>query len=116
MIPAFNERFCAKLYKRKINSNDYELTPSVNFKYRIASAKEKTAYQSSSGIITQSQGLYIVSSRLPIDIKVDDRIFTLNKYWLVESVGYYINETNIMTNELSDEKLLDTFVKGIKLV
>lgn len=116
MIPAFNERFCAKLYKRKINSNDYELTPSANFKYRIAGAKEKTAYQSSSGIITQTQGLFIVSSRLPIDIKVDDRIFTLNKYWLVESVGYYINETNIMTNELSDEKLLDTFVKGIKLV
>lgn len=116
MIPAFNERFCAKLYKRKINSNDYELIPSANFKYRIAGSKEKNSFQSSSGVITQSQGLYIVSSRLPIDIKVDDRIFTLNKYWLVESVGYYISETNIMTNELSDEKLLDTFVKGIKLV
>ena len=116
MIPAFNERFNAKLYKRKVNSNDYEKIPSVNFKYRIASSKEKNSYQSGSGVITQTQGLFIVSSRLPSDIKVDDRIFTLNKYWLVESVGYYINETNIMTNDLSDEKLIDTFVKGIKLV
>jgi len=116
MLVAYNERFNAKLYKRVVNSNDYEKTPRMTFKCKVANQKEKSSFQVSGGVLTQNQGIYIISTRLPSDIQVDDRIFLLNKYWLVESVGYYISETNMLTNDLSDEKLTNNFIKGLKLV
>lgn len=117
MIPSFGESFRAKLFKRIDNSNEYQSVPSLTFKCRPTNQSEKKNFVLTSGMNTNSIGIYLMSTRLPKEVSVDDKIFFAGKYWLVESVGYYYDSSlTLGSSDLSNEAMINRLPKGIKLV
>ena len=111
------ENYVGELYKRVPNSPfDYEEKPLLSFKCKIASNKEKTQFQMLSGILGNESRLQILSTRLPSEIEVNDRILILGKYYVVESVGYYLTDNALVNpNLMSNEYIMARCPKGISL-
>lgn len=117
MMPSFGETFNALLYKRKENSNDYEATPRLTFKCKPMKENEKQSFVLTEGLLTQTRGIYVLATRLPSEVTIDDKIEFLGKRWLVEAVGYFVqNSRTLASSDLSEEEMVKRYPKGIKLV
>ena len=79
MIAVRGESFQLKLFKRKQNSPyEWEEAPAYIFFGRPANSKEKKNYRIQQGVMGNAEGLYLICSNLPVDIK--PYIFILNSH------------------------------------
>lgn len=107
MLVVGNERYILKVYKRVPNSPyEWEPTPSIVFKGRPASQVEKKLYRIQQGAHSGSDSTYVVTSNLRLDIQVEDKIEFLGKEWIVESTGYYFDESRVVNPGVMNEKYI----------
>lgn len=111
------ETYIFVLYKRKKNSSyEYEDTPKLMFKGRPAKPIERNGYAIQSGVMGGIDDAYIISSNLPSEVSVGDRVFYLGKFWQVTSIGVYYESLRVVNASImSAEKLMESAPKGITL-
>ena len=117
MIVVTNEKYSLALYPRKENSAyEWEQNPSIVFKGRPAGQVEKKNYRIQQGVNGGTDSVFIISSNLPKDIKVADRIDFMGKRWTVMSVGFYFDESRFVNpNIMRDEYIANRCPKGINI-
>lgn len=104
------------IYHRLENSSEYHTIPT-KARVRVANNLEISKYQVLSGAITKLRGVFLYSQDFPKELKNDDRVVFLNREYLVESVGVYLNESNLLgQHRFSNEYIIKKSPKGIKLV
>lgn len=116
--PSRGETFVFEVYHRIENSKyDYEEQPYLTFKGRIASPTEKKKYQLQRGVNATENSLYIFASNLPTsELKPSDRVKFKGTMKLIESIGYYLNDLNMINGDImSYEYLMSRSAKGITL-
>lgn len=116
MLVSRGEHLKATLYKRKENSNEYNSVPTLTFNCRVANQIEKNTFQPTSGLITQTKGLYLYATRLPADVKPDDRIYFMGQYYLVETTGEYVSNARILSNDINYAQIKNSSPKGLKII
>lgn len=111
------ETSLCKITRRKANSPyDKEEANIGVFFCREANTMERKSYRVQQGVNATSKSTFLISSNMPTDIKDGDYVDYLGKQWIVESVGYYINDTNIMNRGIMDnDYLINISPKGITL-
>ena len=115
--PSQAEHYTFTLFSRVENALDSFLPAPVVFKGRLANEKEKNKFVVVNGILSENRGLYVVSTRLPSEVQINDRIMLNNNYYLVEAVGYYAQSENLLNeSKFSPEFLTARYTKGIKLI
>ena len=117
MIVTNDERYDFEKVSRIPNSAyEYETTVDITFKGRPANQVEKKNYRIQAGAHSSTDSTYIFSSNLPSEIKIGDKIRYLGKIWVVESVGYYLEQAIIINPSIFNEKYIaDRCPKGITL-
>ena len=117
MIPTNNEHFTLSVHKRKENSAyEYEKEVAFTFKGRPASQLEIKGYRIQKGVNGGTDSIFIYSSNLPHELKVDDKIDFNGKQWQVKSIGYYYDDARFINpSALSDEQILNRCPKGINI-
>lgn len=104
------------IYHRLDNSSEYSSIPT-KARVRIANNLEINKYQALSGAITKLQGVFLYAQEFPKELKNDDRVVFLNREYLVESVGVYLNESNLIgQHRFSTDYIIKKSPKGIKIV
>jgi len=112
----FGNEYVAKLYKRVPNSVDYE-TMCIDFKCRPLATHEKGNIQVISGTLTQNRAITIYAQYIPTEIKSSDKVVFMGKEYLVESVGYSLDDFRAFGSKvLSPEKIISDVPKVIRLV
>ena len=112
-----NERFGLQLIKREKNS-PYEWGSQVviKFKGRPASNVEKKQYRIQKGVNGNTDSVFIICSNLPKEVDVGDKIIYLGKEWMVNSCGYYVDNSKIITPTLfNDDYIAKKCPKGINI-
>lgn len=116
MLVSRGEIFKAVVYKRKENSAEISEMPSFSFMCRPASGLEKKNYISN-GIFGQNSSIYIYASRVDGEIKNGDHILFNGEMKLVESVGYYLNNSRYLNaTSFNEKELIKNAPKGITLI
>ena len=117
MITAQGESIKFDVYKRKSNSSyEWENAPSLSFLGRLANDVEKREYRIQSGVNGGSDSVFVLSSNLPAEIKIKDKVYFFGKEWTVMSVGYYFNQSRVVNQKImSPEKLMERCPKGMNL-
>ena len=117
MITAQHENTRFDNYKRKENSSyEYEDHPCSKIRDRNANDMERQKYRIQTGVNGNTDSIFIISSNLPANIAIGDKIEGLGKVWTVMSTGYYFNQTRIVNNGImSDEYLIKRCPKGLNL-
>ena len=115
---AKNETYVFKRFKRKQNSDyEYESFPDITFRGKIANTPETKNYRLQKGINTSSNSVFIMSSNLPIDIQVGDKISFLNSIYTVESIGYYFEVSKLVNASILDnDYIVSKCPKGLTLI
>lgn len=115
--PNQGETYILGLFKRKENTPyEWEDSPSIQFKGRPANNMEKRMYRIQQGVNGGSDSIFILTTNLPEDIKVKDKVLFMGKEWTVESVGYYFNDAEIINaGIMSEEYIMARCPKGINL-
>lgn len=116
--PSRGETIVFEVYHRLLNSSfEYEEQPYLTFKGRIASPTEKKKYQLQRGVNATENSLYIYSSNLPTSkLEPSDRVKFKGAMKLIESIGYYLNDLNIINGDImSYDYLMSRSAKGITL-
>lgn len=86
------------------------------FRCRPASPREKKEYRITKGVIGVEESQYIISSNIPEEIKPGDKVVFLGKPMIVTSVGYYFDQTRIISpNKLDPEYIMAKCPKGITI-
>ena len=117
MIVVNDENYELELFSRVPNS-PYEWNSDVKltFKGRPANQIEKKQYRILAGVNGGTDSTYIISSNLPEDIKVKDKIKFMGKIWTVNSVGYYFDQSQIVNPRIMSEKYIaERSPKGINI-
>lgn len=115
--PTERENCVVEVIKRKENSA-YESKDVVEFRFyaRPAQSYEKKSYRLQTGVDMTSSDIFIVSSNLPESLKDGDIVLYLSKKWTVTSVGYYLDQDNIVNSGImNDEYIKAHSKKGITL-
>lgn len=112
-----NETYDLLLAPRKENSSyEYSDKDYIRFKGRPAGQREIKQFRLQKGVNASAESVYIVSSSLPEEIKIGDKIKFLGKVMLVQSIGYYFEENRILNAGLYDEEyIIAKCPKGITL-
>lgn len=114
---AKGETYLLKRFKRKENSSyEYESFPDVTFRGKIANNPEQKMYRIQKGVNGSIDSVYIVSSNLPVDISVGDKVEMMGKIYTVESVGYYYELAKYVNASILDnEYIISRCPKGITM-
>lgn len=116
MLVSRGENFKVKVYKRGENSYEWKEYPDLTFFARPAGQVEKKLYRIQQGVNGGSSGVFLVSSNLPSAIQVNDKVLFLGREWVVESIGYYFTENNVVNSkDFSEEYLMKRCPKGLSL-
>ena len=117
MITAQGESIRFLVYKRKENSSyEWEDAPSLSFLGRMANDIERKEYRIQKGVNGGKESVFILSSNLPSDIIVGDRVDFMQKQWVVGSVGFYYTQSRVINYKVMDEnKMMKKCPKGITL-
>lgn len=117
MIPARGETYYFEVRKRKENSAyEYEENVSFGFFGRPANQIEKKNYRIQKGVNGNTDSVFILSTNLPENIDIKDKVYFLGKEWTVESIGYYFESNRIVNARImSDKQIADRCPKGINL-
>lgn len=117
MIVARGETYECKRIKRKQDSPyEYEDYPDLTFYARPANQIEKRNYRIQQGVNGNNDSVYLLSSNLPKEIQVGDKIIFLGKVWSVMSFGYYFNENLVLNGKIfSPEYIENRCPKGVNL-
>lgn len=92
------------LIPRVTNSSyEYEKKNYIEFRGRPAQSIEKKNYRLQKGVNTSTDSVYIVSSSMPDDIRIGDKVVFLGKPWTVSSVGYYFDQNLIVNSSIFKE-------------
>lgn len=118
MITTRGESFALKLYKRKPNSSyEWEDKSTLTFFGRPANAKEKKNYRLQAGVHATDESVYILTSNLPNNITIGDRVLFQGDYKTIESIGFYYIDSRLVTNYImSDKYITERCPKGITLL
>ena len=113
----FGETVTIKHIKRIQNSAyEYESVDNGMFKAKIVGTKEKRTYRVQSGVNGGVDSLYLKVSNFNDDIKVGDYIEVLGETKLVNSVGYFYEESNLVNTSLfSNKYIINKCPKGINV-
>ena len=116
MIITNNETYEFVIKPRNVNSPyEYERQP-IYFRGRPANQMEVRNYRIQKGVNGNDSSVFILSSNLPDDIKVGDIIVFLDKEWVVNSIGSYLDLTrNINASIMSNDYLREKAPKGINI-
>lgn len=106
-----------KVYKKKLNSPyEWEEIPQVVFFGRPAGNLEKRNYRILKGVDSSSDSQFIYASNVPQGLSIGDKIIFLGKEWTLESIGYYMENANIINHKImSDEYIISRCPKGLTL-
>lgn len=117
MIQRANENLIATAYSREGNSvANYSEVPLCKFKCRVAESYEENSYQPIAGVFLNENHLTLYASRLEEKIKVGDKVVVLGQEHIVESIGYFISQSNqLHAYDLKPEELFKRSPKGIVL-
>lgn len=117
MIATIGETIEFKLYHRKENSPyEWEESPALIFFGRMANNLEKKQYRIQQGVNGSNESVYVLSSNLPSEVRVGDKIKYLNKETNIVNIGYYINNSRIVNYKcMSSKYILSRSPKGIVL-
>ena len=117
MITTRGESFELKLFKRKPNTPyEWEEVPTLTFFGRPANSKEKKNYRIQQGIQGNAEGLYIMCSNLPVDIKPKDMVIFNGDEYTVESIGFFYDDSRIVANHIMSREYIESRCpKGITL-
>ena len=112
-----NETMPMKIISRKPNSNgQYENTVKCIINGRIAGVSEKKNFRITSGVIGNKDSKYIICSNLPEDVKPLDYLEVEGELKLINSVGYYYEQGNILNYGIfSPEHLKARCPKGLNV-
>lgn len=117
MITVGNERFTYKVKKRVPNTPyTWEENVSVIFRGRPANQMEKKRYRVQQGVNGNTDSIFVISSNLPKELQVNDKVIFLGKEWQIMSIGYYFDESRLVNaGVFSDEYIQARCPKGINL-
>lgn len=116
MITQNNETYDLVLIKYDRKNCTYDNDHPYHFKGRPANSLEKKAYIVEKGVHSKEEGTYIYATNLPENIDESDRIVFLGENKMVESVGYYFDNTRIVDASIfSDEYIKSLCPKGITI-
>lgn len=117
MIVVNNETYRYKVFKRKENSPyEWQDAPITTFKGRPASQFEKKQYRIQQGVNGATDSVFVISSNLPKELQIKDKVVFQGKEWTVASIGYYYDEAKFVNAGLfSDEYIAARCPKGINL-
>jgi len=88
----------------------------IRFDVRPAGSSEKRTFQPISGMLTEAVGIYLYTQDLTSEIAPHDTIVYLGKHYMVESVGYFVEDLRILgAKRFADKVLIEKFPKGIKI-
>ena len=117
MIVVNGENYRFKVFKRKPNSPyEWEKESTITFKGRPASQFEKKQYRIQQGVNGGSDSVFVISSNLPKELGVKDKVLFQGKEWTIASIGYYYDQAKFINASLfSDEYIESRCPKGINL-
>lgn len=117
MITARGETYIFQAYKRVQNdAYTWEKVPYATFKGRPANQMEKKNYRIQKGVNGNTDSIFVISSNLPDDVQIKDKIVFLGKEWKVESIGYYFDSSLIVNaSVMSEEQIIARCPKGMNL-
>ena len=115
---AKGEHYVAEVHKHLDNSPfQYEQQISFSFRCKVASSAESKRYSVTKGLEAKKDGLMLYATNLDGSIEPSDHVVFRGKTWLVESVGYYEDESRFVNGSvMSDKKLIEKLPKGVVLV
>lgn len=115
---AKGEHYVAEVHKHLSNSPfQYAQETSFSFRCKVASSAESKRYTVTKGLEAKKDGLMLYATNLEGDIEPSDHVIFRGKTWLVESVGYYDDESRLVNGSaMSVGKLISKLPKGVVLV
>ena len=115
---AKGELYTAEVHKHLSNSPfQYEQETAFTFRCRVASSAESKRYSVTKGLEAKKDGIMLYATNLEGNIEPSDHIVFRGKAWLVESVGYYEDESRLVNGSImSAGKLTSKLPKGVVLV
>lgn len=118
LIPQKEETIEIQVFHRAANSPyEYETTPSIVFKGKMANDMEKESYRIQTGVNGNEDSLFILSSNMPIqDLKVGDMVMLLGEKRYIQSIGYYFSQVKLVNMSLfSNEYIFQKCPKGLNI-
>lgn len=118
MRVAKGELYVAEVHKHLSNSPfEYAQETSFSFRCKIASSAESKRYTVTKGLEAKKEGTMLYATNLEGDIEPSDHVVFRGKTWLVESVGYYEDDSRFVDgSHMSVRKLIEKLPKGVVLV
>ena len=115
---AKGELYVAEVHKHLSNSPfQYAQETSFSFRCKVASSAESKRYTVTKGLEAKKDGTMLYATNLEGDIEPSDHVVFRGKTWLVESVGYYEDESRLVDgSSMSAGKLISKLPKGVVLV
>lgn len=115
---AKGEHYVAEVHKHLSNSPfQYAQETSFSFRCKVASSAESKRYTVTKGLEAKKDGIMLYATNLDGDIEPSDHVVFRGKTWLVESVGYYDDESRLVNGSpMSVGKLISRLPKGVVLV
>lgn len=115
---AKGEHYVAEVHKHISNSPfQYEQQTAFTFRCKVASSAESKRYTVTKGLEAKKEGIMLYATNLEGDIEPSDHVIFRGKTWLVESVGYYDDESRLVNGSaMSVGKLISKLPKGVVLV
>lgn len=115
---AKGEHYVAEVHKHISNSPfQYAQETSFSFRCKVASSAESKRYTVTKGLEAKKDGLMLYATNLEGDLEPSDHIVFRGKTWLVDSVGYYEDESRLVNgSSMSVGKLISKLPKGVVLV
>ena len=116
MIVARGENHLCKIYPRGSNLYEWQEAPGTYFYGRPAEKAEKRIYRVQQGVNANDSGVYLLSSNLPTNLNVEDKVEFMGRVWTVVSIGYYYDESRIVNARNFDvDYLIERCPKGVQL-
>ena len=115
---AKGELYTAEVHKHLSNSPfQYAQETSFSFRCKVASSAESKRYTVTKGLEAKKDGLMLYATNLEGNIEPSDHVVFRGKTWLVESVGYYEDESRFVNGSImSVGKITSKLPKGVVLV
>ncbi len=115
---AKGELYTAEVHKHADNSPfEYSQDTSFTFRCRVASNAESKRYTVTKGLEAKKEGMMLYATNLEGNLEPSDHVVFRGKTYLVESVGYYEDESRFVDGSImSVGKLASKLPKGVVLV
>lgn len=115
---AKGELYVAEVHKHLSNSPfEYAQETSFTFRCKVASSAESKRYTVTKGLEAKKEGMMLYATNLEGELDPSDHVVFRGKTWLVESVGYYEDDSRFVDgSHMSVGKLIGKLPKGVVLV